>query len=201
MLDPSTDEPDQHHFEVEGKTYTIWDPGYSRKIMYDALSLAPLVVYRALKEKYGRPNQGFDEWKSQWCYRVKGSRSSIRINDWKLLHWLLEIIPDSDVRKEDNKSVIDRDCAEFLSWLKTATQGSKIAKDTNKHLFILNGFRSLYSNAEFFLRQYEDNPADYDEENPLFWAAAVSFVLSAEALLNLVFELYLNQRFSRIRTW
>lgn len=179
------------------KTKAVWRANGSRKLMFDPLRVAPLLVYRAMKEKYGKPNGGFDEYKSQWRYEIRGSRSTITVYDSKLFSWLLIITPDSTVKQEERRRVVEQNWSEFLSWLKSACQKTKSSPDNYKHLFILNGYKQLRSNGDYFLKQCEKSTSEYRVENPMVWAAGVSYVLSAEALLNLMFELYLKDEVER----
>jgi hypothetical protein len=177
--------------EVDEKTGALWRTSNKRKAMFAPLDVPPLLVYRALKGKYGPPNPGYDETKSQWSYKITGLHSIIDVWDYKMLSWIMIISPDPSVKREDRRQVLEQDWAEFLSWLREACQKLKIPRDNYKHLFILNGFKQLYTNGDYFMKCCKELDSENLEENPMIWAAGVSYLLSAEALLNLTFETYL----------
>ena len=189
--EPNTDDEVEHD-EVDEVTGAIWRTSNKRKLMFSPLDVSPFVVYKALKGKYGPPNSYYDETKSQWSYRITGPRSTIEVEDFKMYSWLMSISPNPTIRKEDRRRVLEQDWAEFLSWLKVACQKIKVSHDDYKHLLILNGFKQLYSNGDYFMERCKEPSPEGLGENPSIWAAGVSYLLSAEALLNLTIETYLR---------
>ncbi len=189
--EPGTDDEVERD-EIDEETGAIWRTSNKRKLMFSPLDVSPFFVYKALKGKYGQPNSYYDETKSQWSYKITGPRSTIEVEDFKMFDWLMSISPNPTIRKEDRRRVLEQDWAEFLSWLKEACQKIKVSRDNYKHLFILNGFKQLYSNGDYLMKCCKESSPEDLEENPLVWAAGVSYLLSAEGLLNLTIETYLK---------
>ena len=178
---------------VDSKTWVIWR-STGAKAKFNPLPLPPLLVYRAMKSKYGEPNSGIDEWKQQWAYKVRGFQSTIEVYDTKLFYWFLRITPDEDVDPQERRKIVEREWFGFLSWLKRACRRAKVTGRDYKHVLILNGYKPLYDNGNYFMERAETKGKE-PTGDPMLWAAATSFILSVEAFFNSLFDVYLKPEF------
>lgn len=178
--------------------------------------LSPFVVYCFLKEHFGKPNYpSLDiEGKVTWEYVLKPprSRALLAVYDWKLHSWSIGIkFPSS--RREisyEERSKYDKEArADANILLDEIVEYAKIADipvTKYSYQWIENTHRINYSYGEHFLESLSQTvntsnvPAlsqsflpPYFEESCFAWGAVMSFVISVEAMFNIIFEIYLKR--------
>lgn len=182
--------------------------------------ISTFVVYKFLKEHFGRPNCVPEmlvdvEEKIIWKYVLKGPRRFLSVYDWKLYTWSIGIsLPWSrncrnvgfeEITKYDEEARSDANIllGEIMEYAKTA----EIPITEHSYQLIENTYKINYSYGEHFLQSL-DQPMNAStlpelaqsfghfevfEDCCIAWAAVMSFVISVEAMFNILFEIYLKK--------
>jgi hypothetical protein len=153
--------------------------------------ISPYVVYSFMKTFFGRPHRTvryYSDRKTQWEYVIKTKSSYLRVYDWKLFGWGIGI------ETGDPKESVT-DARLLLSYMTEYAKDAKIPVGQKDHELIENVFFKNYSRGSELLDLLDKNPDI--EKAPLAWTAAISFMLSVEALLNIVYDLYVDPSIHR----
>jgi hypothetical protein len=150
---------------------------------------APFVVYSALKQQFGAPN-GEAGKHGQWCYEFELADAMVRIQDWKLYGWTLEIYPD-DKQKATAQNIQEAVLALFTSEARRRDQDIKSMARTSTLSMQQNPFRIYFDSASNLLDLAEQN-ASSQQRDTLCRSAFFLFLSSFEGLLNLMYDLYLK---------
>lgn len=184
---------------------------------YSPRGLSTYVVYNFLKGHFGEPNQpAIDvEEKTTWNYVLKGPRARmfLSVYDWKLHSWSIGVkYPSSwsqnvkyeELTKYDEEARKDANILldEIVQYAKT----TKIPVTKYRYQWIENTHRINYSYGEHFLESLSQPvktstgpilsqsflPPIF-EECCIAWGAVMAFVISVEAMFNIIFEIYLKK--------
>jgi len=178
--------------------------------------ISPFVVYKFLKEHFGRPTYvDPDDSRVTWSYTLKGPKRYLAVYDWKLYDWAVGIrLPWSmvqgktrmeDIHKYDEEAKVEANILleEILRYAKKV----KIPIAKHSYQIIENTYETNYSYGQHFLKSLDrpknDLKVPFDDQSFIHavffeeccaaWAAIMSFILSVEALFNILFEVYLNK--------
>jgi hypothetical protein len=188
-------------------------------LIHSPEGISPFVVYEFLKKYFGPSNLALSD-RTTWEYVLKGPRRYLRINDWKLHDWSIAIcFPQTakslsvqkaslgETRKCDDEARADANILlqEIIKYAKTA----KIPITKHSHQIIENTYKLSYDYGEHFLASLEKpKTEDYSlmpeisksfvhvvsfEDCSEAWAAIMAFILSVEAMFNILFEIYLKK--------
>jgi hypothetical protein len=149
----------------------------------------PYVVYRALKNQFGEPN-GSITTNTQWSYELATAGAMLRIQDWKLYGWTVEIYPD-----DKQKASADAFMRDIVSLFNTeAARSSALIKNianNSKQFMLQNSYRIYFDSASTLLNLAEQS-FDRQQRDILCRSAFFLFLSAFEGLLNLMYELYLK---------
>lgn len=178
--------------------------------------ISPFVVYKFLKEHFGRPSHiQPDSSRITWEYVLKGPRRYLAVYDWKFHSWGIGIrLPWSFTEQKIEVEKIDKydeearaDANILLEEIAKYAKTIEIPKTKHSYQLIENTFKISYWYGEHFLQSI-DQPRDtpvvpilaqsfshlvFFEDCSDAWAAIMSFLLSVEALFNILFEIYLKK--------
>lgn len=176
--------------------------------------ISTFVVYKFLKDHFGQPNSPLNYIdfppRITWEYILKGPRRYLSIYDWKLYNWSIGIrLSCEETTKYDDEARADANVLldEIMKYAKTLE--IPISKG---YQLIENAFKTKYSYGTYFSQSLE-KPFDISsipelsqsviarqsgsfEDNAIAWASIMSFILSVEALFNIIFEIYLKKEIS-----
>lgn len=180
--------------------------------------LSNFVVYSFLKEHFGESNYvPLDvEGKVTWEYVLKPPRARrlLSVHDWKLHSWGIGVkypfpknyqkIEYKEFVKYDDEARADANIllSEIVEYAKTA----EIPITKHSYQWIENTYKINYSYGEHFLQSL-NKPINTSTVptlaqsfvSPLFeecctaWGATIAFVISVEAMFNILFEVYLKK--------
>jgi hypothetical protein len=159
----------------------------------------PYAAYLVLKDWFGQATENPDEPKSQWEFNLVTPSLYLSAFDWKVENWVIHVYRRDGKRDEESKKQARSEIKQFLSLVReqktkhkgrvkeaaSAAQGFVIQ---NPFLLYFNGAKSLLDEAKTQNR----SPETWGRVGDLCRAAFFMFMASAEGLLNLVYELYLN---------
>jgi hypothetical protein len=156
------------------------------ELVYEC-EVSPYAVYSLLRSHFGKPtwqtkSQYYD--KVHWEYALRGKGSVLRVFDLKLFGWYIQIL-DGDPKR----ATIDARL--LLSYIIAYAKHARIPIKNAKYRLIENVFFKNYSRGNECLDMLKKDPAK-THESLVSWAAVLAYVLSVEALLNVVYEIYLN---------
>ena len=149
-----------------------------------------------------------------WEYVLKGPRTYLAVYDWKLHDWSIGIrFPSSaesttgagDIHQYDQEARADANILlqEITKYAKTVD----IPITKHSYQLIENTYKISYYYGEHFLQSL-DQPKDASivpelsqsfthlasfEDSSEAWAATMAFILSVEAMFNILFEIYLKK--------
>jgi len=181
--------------------------------------ISTFVVYKFLKEHFGRPNYLVPSDRITWEYVLKGPRRYLAVYDWKLHSWGIGIrLPWTfteqktsfeDIHKYDEEARADANILleEIMKYAKTV----EIPVTKHSYQWIENTYKISYSYGEHFLQSLDQRMDTstvpelaqsfvhlaYFEDSCIAWAAIMSFLLSVEAMFNILFEIYLKKEIRR----
>ena len=178
--------------------------------------ISAFVVYSFLKEHFGRPNWvDPDGDRITWEYSLKGPRRYLAVYDWKLHDWGIGIrLPESssdekvgieEISRYDEEARADANILleEIVRYARTV----EIPITEHSYQFIENTHKTSYSYGEHLLKSI-DQPTDISivrelaqsfshvvsfEDCCVAWASTMAFVVSVEAMFNILFEVYLRK--------
>jgi hypothetical protein len=178
--------------------------------------ISTYVVYDFLKKHFGVSNYHAFSDRTTWEYVLKGPRRYLRIHDWKLHDWHIAIClpyPKGSITCQNSFEKIHEHDQEARADANILVQEiAKYAKTINipitkhSHQIIENTYRISYYYGEHFLASLE-KPKDRSlvpefsksfmhlvsfEDCSEVWAAIMAFILSVEAMFNILFEIYLR---------
>lgn len=159
------------------------------------------------------------EEKINWAYVLKGPRARrlLSVYDWKLHNWSIGIkypwsrnhqkIEFEEITKYDEEARADANI--LLDEIVKYAKAVKIPVSKHSYQWIENTHRINYSYGEHFLQSLK-KPMDIStvpilaqsphvrashpfEEHCIAWGAVMSFLISVEAMFNILFEVYLKK--------
>lgn len=149
----------------------------------------PYVVYRALKNQFGEPNGSVNSY-TQWSYELVMVGAMLRIQDWKLYGWTIEIY--SDDKQKASADALMRNVVSLFN-AEAARSGTLIKNLANnsKQFMLQNPYRIYFDSASNLLNIAEQS-VDRQQRDILCRSAFFLFLSAFEGLLNLMYELYLK---------
>lgn len=172
--------------------------------------ISPYTAYRFLKETFGQLNtsrEGWDTSRVTWEYVLKGPRAFISVYDWKFYSCNFGV-KFKNMEPEDSTNYAAearKDANIILDNIEEFAGRMKVPVNEQSYQVIENICNLFYTNGEYFLGLLEQTDTTKIPElaqsrlYPLFedacnaWAAAMSFILSIEAMFNIIFEVYLKR--------
>jgi len=181
------------HFVVASPT-EVSEMIHGHGLFFDKpLAVSPFTVYSFLKEHFGPARVVWSD-RTQWEFLLKAGDVYLAVYDWKLFSWNIGVRTSSeDMSEKLDKAALAKArllISYILKYAKSKNK-TKVPVDEAKYEIIENVFISNYVRGENFL--FELEKAHWSEAPEKAWSAAMSFLLSSEALLNIVYELYLNK--------
>lgn len=168
--------------------------------------ISPLVVYRFLKKNYGAPQEiirTYSEYdKVHWTFFLKGRNSILKVHDWKLFSWSIGVAYPYSVTGAHDYELANKyekeampEARLLLSYItRYAKSTGKITTEEARYQLINNLFLEHYERGNQLLEILKDNSTskilDYEM---IGWSAVMSYMLSVEALINTVYEIYLRE--------
>ena len=149
----------------------------------------PYVVYTALKKQFGAPNGLVGKY-TQWSYEFALPNAMIRLQDWKLYGWMLEVYSD-DKKKTSAETIKDDVLALFVKEAnRSETLVKNLAKASSRSM-VQNPFRIYFDSASNLVAMAEQH-GNQQQRDTLCRSAFFLFLSSFEGVLNLIYDLYLK---------
>jgi len=187
-------------------------------LIFSPRGISTYVVYQFLKSRFGKPNQDplsyNDEGKVTWEYVLRGPRRYLAIHDWKLHNWSVSIRLPTTVNEKENYEEATRydnearaDANVLLDKISEYAETFEVPVTKHSFQVIENAFKTSYSYGEALSESLE-KPLDRFSYPPMAqsiihsesikdtskaWASAMAYILSIEALFNILFEVYLKR--------
>jgi hypothetical protein len=174
-----------------GLSYNPNDQKIKHPANYDPIcpdGISPFTAYSFLKEHFGTPqwrirnNAEYD--KIQWMYFLKGKNSYLEIYDWKLISWHIGV--SYEKATNSGKTDVGRLLSQIREYAKLK---SAIPQSDLRYEMIANVYRQNYARAGHILGA---DDVDLDPEAVTNWAAALLYAISVDALLNIIYEIYIT---------
>lgn len=175
---------------------------YDRVTFLQSNDLSPYLVFLVLKEWFGLPIVEQDEPKIQWHFYLFTPNLALDVHDWKLDSLSIDVY-----KKDPDFNEVDEEIAKFVKMLKKQTD-RQMAKTNSaiskaKSFLYKNPFALYFTNAENLLSNASEWSSietktssklyQLASSGDLYRAAFFLYVASFEGLLNLIYEIYLNQ--------
>jgi hypothetical protein len=177
-----------NHFEL---SYDPHDSKITHPANYDSIypdGISPFTAYSFLKEHFGTPQwrirNNAEYEKIQWMYFLKARTSYLEIYDWKLISWHVR------VSYEKVANAGKKDVERLLSQIREyARLKGTIPQSDLRYEMIANVYLQNYTRAGHILGT---NNGELDPEAVTNWAAALFYAFSVDALLNIIYEIYIT---------
>jgi hypothetical protein len=186
-------------------------------LIFSPRGISTYVVYQFLKSRFGKPNQDpllyKAEGKVTWEYVLKGPRRYLAIHDWKLYSWSVSIRLPTMVNEKENLEEATKydnearaDANVLLDRISKYAETFKVPVTKHSFQVIENAFKTSYSYGEILsgslekpIDRFNYSPtaqsvihSESREDSSKAWASAMAYILSIEALFNILFEVYLK---------
>lgn len=112
--------------------------------------LAPLAVFRVLRERFGKPNDWRDPEKSIWGWALAGSNGVLTVYDWKG-GWSIGFLREGGLSPE-----LQEDAEALLADLTALAPKIRVSRDAIVAGIITNPYRIFSDMAENLLEQIDD---------------------------------------------